>query len=426
MNRMQHVVFLRLLSALTLTTLLVGCSVCTVTSGRRPLAGNAAMTPTPQGGTRTPTQTTMPVATPFPEVTTVVPGATPSEVRATPSSEPATPVPLTDQQMYDAVEALNIRVYEKASPSVVHITSRVLAIDFFGSSYPSEGTGSGFIIDKQGHIVTNNHVVENAESIEVTLLDKTTAKAEVVGVDPFNDLAVIQVKVDPGKLPPIEMFVGEIKVGQHAIAIGNPYGLDWTLTTGVVSSLGRPLQESSDRILFDVIQTDAAINPGNSGGPLLNSQGQLIGVNTAIRSGAQNIGFAIPVSTVRRVVPELIKSGRYPHPWLGLSGYSLFPELAHRLNLPVERGILIVQVQDGGPADRIGLRGATREATLGGTSIMIGGDVLVAMEGVPIDDNTSMYRFLETRTKVGQEVELKFYRGSKAMTARTTLDERQQ
>ena len=159
---------------------------------------------------------------------------------------------------------------------------------------------------------------------------------------------------------------------------------------------------------------------------MLNSHGQLIGVNTAIRTGAQNIGFAIPVSTVRRVVPELIKSGRYPHPWLGLSGYSLFPELAHRLNLPVERGILIVQVQDGGPADRIGLRGATREATLGGTSIMIGGDVLVAMDGVPIDDNTSMYRFLETRTKVGQEVEIKFYRGSKAMTTRTTLDERQQ
>lgn len=234
--------------------------------------------------------------------------------------------PLTEEELLDIAEALTIKVYEKASPSVVHITSKVIAMDFYGGAYPREGTGSGFVIDKRGHIVTNNHVVENAETIEVTLLDGTRVEADIIGVDPLNDLSVIHVDVEPDKLHPVDMgFGGEIKVGQRAIAIGNPFGLDWTLTSGVVSSLGRPLRISSDRIIFDVIQTDAAINPGNSGGPLLNSRGQLIGVNTAIRAGAENIGFAIPLSTVRRIVPELIQNGRYPHPWLGVMGYPVSP-----------------------------------------------------------------------------------------------------
>jgi putative serine protease PepD len=339
----------------------------------------------------------------------------------------ATPEPLTEQEAYDAAEASTIRVYERVSPAVVHIKSQVTTMDFFGGLYPAEGTGSGFIIDKEGHIVTNNHVVEGAENVEVTLFDKTVTKAEIVGLDPLNDLAVIRIKVDADKLHPVDMsFSEQLKVGQRAIAIGNPYGLDWTLTAGVISALGRSLQISQDRIMYDVIQTDAAINPGNSGGPLLNSHGQLIGVNSAMRQGAQNIGFAIPLSTVRRVVPELIQNGRYRHAWLGLAGYSLFPELSQRLELPVEKGILIAQVVANGPAAQAGLRGANREAVLGNTRLYVGGDILVEIDGVAIDSNEALREFLETRTRVSQQVEVKFYRGDKVMTARATLSEREQ
>ncbi len=335
--------------------------------------------------------------------------------------------PVEEEEVFDVAEALIIEVYERVSPSVVHITSRVVAMDFFGTAFPREGTGSGFVIDKQGHIVTNNHVVENAETIEVTLLDKTIAKAEIVGVDPLNDLAVLRVDVDPSKLHPVDLsFDGELKVGQRAIAIGNPFGLDWTLTSGVVSSLGRPLQLSSDRIIFDVIQTDAAINPGNSGGPLLNSRGQLIGVNTAIRAGAENIGFAVPLSTIRRVVPELIENGRYPHPWLGVRGYRVFPELAGRLGLPIDSGVLIAQVVQGGPAAQGGLRGGSREVVLGNTRLLVGGDIIVDIDGVAIEGNAALREFLETRTRVGQEVVVRFYRGDEPRTTRVTLGERGQ
>lgn len=336
----------------------------------------------------------------------------------------ATAAQLDDEEFLDLAERLTINVYEKVRPSVVHITSKVIAVDFFWGPYPSEGTGSGFVIDKQGHIVTNNHVVEGAESIEVILYDKTVAKAQIVGLDPPNDLAVLRIQVDPSKLHPIDMsYTGELKVGQRAIAIGNPFGLDWTLTVGVVSALGRPLQESSNRTLYDVIQTDAAINPGNSGGPLLNSRGQLIGVNTAIRAEAQNIGFAIPLKTVRRVVPELIAHGRYRHPWLGVSGYTLFPELANRLGLPVEQGILIAQIIEGSPAARAGLRGPNRRVAIGNVQVLVGGDIIVEVDGVPMESNATLREYLETRTQVGQNIEIKFYRGDRLMSVLATLEE---
>lgn len=352
-------------------------------------------------------------ATPLP-TSTPMPTATPSGGAITAT--------LSDDQILDIAEAMTIRVYEKVSPSVVHITSKVINMDFFGGLYPSEGTGSGFIIDKQGHIVTNHHVIEDAETIEVTLLDGTVAEARVIGTDPLNDLAVIQVDVDPAKLQPVDMsYEGDLKVGQRAIAIGNPFGLDWTLTSGVISSIGRPLQVSSERIIFDVIQTDAAINPGNSGGPLLNSRGQLIGVNAAIRSGAENIGFAIPLGTLRRVVPELIANGRYPHPWLGVAGYSLGPELAKNLNLPVEKGVLVARVYNNSPAVRAGLQGASREAIIGNRRLLVGGDIIVELDGQTIDSNITLTQVLETRTRVGDEVEIKFYRGNKLMSARVKL-----
>jgi S1-C subfamily serine protease len=339
------------------------------------------------------------------------------------------PEHLTDEQieaLYDAAEALTIQVYEKVSPSVVFITSRVITMGFFGM-VPSEGTGSGFIIDKQGHIVTNNHVVEGAEKIEVILRDQTVVEAEVVGTDPLNDLAVLHIDVSPDHLYPVDMsFEGEIKVGQRAIAIGNPYGLDWTLTSGVVSSVGRPLKTSSERTLYDVIQTDAAINPGNSGGPLLNSRGQLIGVNTAMRSGAENIGFAVPLSTVRRVVPEIIAHGHYRHPWLGITrGYSLSPKLAEHLDLPVEKGVLIAELDPSSAAALAGLRGATREVLVGNIRLLAGGDIIVAIDGVPMDNGPRLLEFLETKTRVGEKVQVSFYRQDKLMTLSVILGERQ-
>ncbi len=361
---------------------------------------------------------------------TTLPTSTPTPTRQTTwreaeaRSATATPLPMTEQELFDVAEALTIQVYEKASPSVVHITSRVITMGFFGP-FPSEGTGSGFVIDKQGHIVTNNHVIDRAETIEVTLLDQTIVEAEVVGVDALNDLAVIRVDVHPDKLHPVDMsYSGELKVGQRAIAIGNPFGLDWTLTSGVISSLGRPLRVSSERIIYDVVQTDAAINPGNSGGPLLNSHGQLIGVNTAIRLGAENIGFAVPLSTVRRVVPELIENGRYRHPWLGAVGYSLSPEWSRRLDLPVEEGVLIARIYADSPAYEAGLRGARGEVTVGNQRILTGGDIIVQIDGVAIGSNAALYEFLETRTRVGQEVKVKFYRGTDLMNTQVTLAER--
>jgi len=336
----------------------------------------------------------------------------------------ATPEPVLSRERFNAVEAMNIEIYERVSPSVVHITSRVIMVDFFGGLTPSEGTGSGFVIDKKGDIVTNNHVIERAETIEVTLFDGTVAEADVVGVDPLNDLAVIRIDVGSEKLHPVTMAQGELKVGQQALAIGNPFGLDWTLTVGVISSLGRPLRISSERIIYDVIQTDAAINPGNSGGPLLDSKGNLIGVNSAIRQGADNIAFAIPLSTLKRIVPELVENGRYRHPWLGIMGYTLFPELSRRLNLPAEEGILVARVGEDSPAKRAGLHGATRQVELGNARILVGGDIVVEIDGVTIDSNDALYEFLETKTRFGQKVEVSFYRGDKLMSVPVVLGER--
>ncbi len=265
-------------------------------------------------------------------------------------------------------------------------------------------------------------MVEGASSIEVTLLDHTVATATVVGVDELNDLAVLSVDVPAEKLEPVDTsFSGDLRVGQYALAIGNPYGLDWTFTMGVISSLGRSLQVDTNRTIYDVVQTDAAINPGNSGGPLLNMQGQLIGVNTAIRSGAENISFAIPLETVQRGVPELIANGRYAHPWLGAAGYSLFPELASRLDLPVDEGLLIAQVSSGSPAAEAGLQAGTQRVRIGNSSLLAGGDILVSLAGYPIDSGDTLQQVLETRARVGQQVEIQFYRGDQLMTAQVVL-----
>ncbi len=334
--------------------------------------------------------------------TTAAPLPTPIVIVATP-----TPLPEAALAPLDIEEELITNLYERVSPSVVHIKATVVTMDFFFGPMPSEGTGSGFIFDALGHIVTNHHVIEGANAVEVEFSDDTRAAATIIGFDPANDLAVLRVETLPPEARPLPRGDSALlRVGQRAIAIGNPFGLARTLTTGVISALGRPLQISQDDYIFDVIQTDAAINPGNSGGPLLDSRGRVIGVNTAVRQGAEGIGFAVPVNAVKQIVPVLIDEGVYRHPWLGLLGYTITPSLARALDLPVERGILVAQLYRQGPAVPAGIRGGTRQVRIGNQILLIGGDILTAIDGVSLRDWNSLQEYLQTRTKVGDVVTL--------------------
>ncbi len=345
------------------------------------------------------------------------PTQTPTIIVATPTALPeAVLAPL------DIEEQLVTNLYERVGPSVVHITAQVVTMNFFFGPMPSEGTGSGFVYDKEGHIITNYHVIEGASSLEVKFSDEISVPAQVVGVDPPNDLAVIKVDLPPEQLNPLELNeTADLRVGMRAVAIGNPFGLDRTLTTGVISALGRPLETENNTTIFNVIQTDAAINPGNSGGPLLDSQGKVIGVNTAIREGAQGIGFAVPVSTVQRVIPVLIDRGAYPHPWLGFLGYDISPELADALQLPVERGILIAQLYRNSPAAIAGIRGAQQEVIVGNRRFLVGGDVLTAVNDTRISSWMQLYEFLELNTTAGQTVTLTLVRQSQEIRVEVTL-----
>jgi S1-C subfamily serine protease len=320
-----------------------------------------------------------------------------------------------------------IDVYAHVSPAVVFITSRVLVRDFFMGVTPQEGTGSGFVIDEEGHVVTNNHVVEGADRIVVTLDDETSVEATLVGTDPSNDVAVLKIDVPAEKLHPVKLGTSSnLRVGQTAIAIGNPFRLDRTLTTGVISSLGRPLDSGGNRPIYDVIQTDAAINPGNSGGPLLNTAGEVIGVNTAIVSpsgGSIGLGFAVPIDTVKRVANSILERGYYPHPWLGITGIGITAELAELLELPVERGVLVIEVTRGEAAADAGLRGGRRNVRVGEYIVPVGGDILVAINGSPLRDMGDLVQYLETRSQVGQPVELTVVRDGEERIFAVTLGE---
>ena len=352
------------------------------------------------------------------------PTATPPPT-PTPVVVVATPTPLSDADLLpiDIEEQLITNLYERVGPSVVHIASEVVTMDFFFGPLASEGTGSGFVWDDAGHIVTNYHVVEDATRIEVIFSDESQVEAEVVGVDPRNDLAVL--RVDPAAntlLQPLALGAADaIRVGQRAIAIGNPFGLDRTLTTGVVSALGRPLETESGDYIFNVIQTDAAINPGNSGGPLLNSRGEVIGINTAIQEGAEGIGFAVPVDTLRRVVPVLVSEGSYPHATLGLLGYSISTALAEALGLPVERGVLVAQLGRGGPADAAGVRGAQQEVIVGNRRVLAGGDIITHLDGREIADWNGLLEYLELNKRVGDPITLSLMREGQPLTLEATL-----
>ena len=292
----------------------------------------------------------------------------------------------------DAEEQNNIDVYHRVIPSVVNITTRTVAYDLFFGPVPEEGQGSGFIIDKQGHILTNYHVVGDANQVDVTLHNKKTWRAKVIGRDRAHDLAVVQISA-PELVPVVLGDSKNLQVGQKVFAIGNPFGLSGTMTRGIISSL-RPIRSPEGAYIEEAIQTDAAINPGNSGGPLLNSHGEVIGINSMIATGGSNqsagIGFAIPINTAKAVLSDLITLGTVRRPSLGIVSLPIGPEMAQEMGLPADNGVLIIRVVPGGAAERAGLKGGTDRAYLGATPIMIGGDLIVAINGDPIGDQQDL------------------------------------
>jgi 2-alkenal reductase len=352
-------------------------------------------------------------------------------------AQPAEPAVITIEAGADLETQIYQAVYQKANPSVVYIENmtRVPSNDGTNSTVP-ESEGSGFVWDAAGHIVTNNHVVEGADALQVTFTDGVVLPAEIVGRDPDSDLAVI--KVDPALAPltPVEQGdIGQVQVGQRAIAIGNPFGLAGSMTTGIVSAIGRSVLSGTGYNIPLAIQTDAAINPGNSGGPLLNERGQVIGVNFQIKSEVRansGVGFAIPINIVQRVAPALIEGGAYKHAWLGLSGQTYSPAWAEELGFPVAaRGAYIITVKSGGPADRAGLRGGEGETrivvgadTQGATYLPGGGDLVVAIDDRPVKTFDDLLIYLESAKSPGDTVALKVLRSNEEVTLTVTLGER--
>jgi S1-C subfamily serine protease len=341
-----------------------------------------------------------------------------------------------EQQAANQLEAQVIGVYDAASPAVVNITNRSYVYYGFMGSVPEEGTGSGFVYDNEGHIVTNYHVIENADELLVTLADGQVYKAEVVGSDPTNDLAVL--RIDGGTDLPQPLVLGDsdfLRVGQFVLAIGNPYGLQRTLTTGVVSALGRVIESPQDnRFIGEAIQTDAAINPGNSGGPLLDLQGRVIGVNSQIisPSGASSgIGFAVSAKTVQRVVPELVARGYYAHPWLGVDMLALTPSVVQVLReagveVPVDSGLLVLDSTAEGPADRAGIQGGSQWVRIGRYQLQVGGDIITAVDGQTTPDLQTLTVYLEMKKTVGDTVELTILREGHELKIPVTLGEQPQ
>lgn len=372
------------------------------------------------------------VATPSPPTEIPSPTVTVSPTFVPPAPSPDNNLNLTaliDALGRDIVERRVIEVYKRVSPSVVSITTQVLQRNFFFEAIPAEGAGSGFVLDREGHILTNYHVIRGAQQIEVSFIDETTLPAELVGADPRNDIAVLQVKAPPELLTPVELGRSDnLEVGQWAVVIGNPFGqFGGTLTVGVVSSLNRTLQSDDGREMSGIIQTDAAINRGNSGGPLLDSAGRVIGINTAIFSPSgvnSGVGFAVPVDTIRRLLPDLLTYGRYRHPWLGIRyAYRLTPGLADTLELPVDQGLLLVELFPDSPLAEMGAKGAQQEAILGNQRIYIGGDVLTALDGKPITRLDELSRLLESNYQVGDPAVVTLLRDGQEITVTITLAE---
>jgi S1-C subfamily serine protease len=404
----------------------------------------------PEGRVSAAATTVVPAKSPTP-TSTPKPGSEKDVSVAPPPALPPMPTTISPDMVAeaDAEEQLLVNIYERVNPSVVNIgvTKKVE-----GGEQPQipgmpevppgspeaqppslHGEGSGFVYDKEGHIITNDHVIEGVDEVRVTFYDGSTVKAKLVGADPGTDLAVIEVNVPAASLRPVAWGDSdEVKVGQRAIAIGNPFGLEGTLTTGIVSALGRSLPVGVTRFSIpEIIQTDAAINPGNSGGPLLNSAGEVIGVNTAIvpsLSGGERsflgIGFAIPSNIVQRVVPALVARGEYEHPWIGFEGTTVSLDIAEAMGLSQARGALVIRVLPDSPAEQAGLRGGEQSFSVDGNEIAIGGDVIIAIDGQPVNRFNDLLAYLAKKTEVGQQVTLTVIREGEERTIKATLGRR--
>ncbi|NPV74850.1 MAG: PDZ domain-containing protein [Anaerolineae bacterium] len=396
-------------------------------------------------------------------ITTLIPSSkteppVASTVAQTPQPGPTAALPAAPAQpgLLASYEGTLENIYQQVMPSVVNI--RVIqkqeapSPDFNFGDFPSlpfpfslpdtpsepqysQGLGSGFVWDQEGHIVTNNHVVEGADKVEVTFSDGRTLSATVVGTDAYSDLAVLRVEQSGDALKPVQLGdSNQVRVGQLAIAIGNPFGLEGTMTVGIVSAIGRTLpagettQSQATFSIPGVIQTDAPINPGNSGGVLVNAQGEVIGVTSAIESPVRanaGIGFAVPSALVRKVVPGLIKDGHYDHPYLGISGVSLTPDLAKAMKLDEnQRGALVQDVTPNGPADKAGIRGSDRKALIDGQEVRVGGDVILSVNGTTINSMDDLIATIFNQTEVGQKVTLSVLRDGKETQVEVTLEAR--
>jgi len=293
------------------------------------------------------------------------------------------------------------------------------------------GVGSGFVYDVKGHIITNAHVVQDAQKITITFLDGRSYKAKIVGKDSFTDIAVIKVDADPSLMHPLSLGdSSNLKVGESVAAIGNPFGLSGSMTSGIVSQLGRilPSQDSGFSIP-DVIQTDAAINPGNSGGPLLNMRGQVVGINTAIQSATgefTGVGFAVPARTISKIVPQLITDGAYHHPWMGIAGRDIDPDLANVLGLQEAKGFLIITVVEGSPADKAGLHGSDKTVEVDGISYQVGGDIILSVDRKDVRKIDDVLIHLQREKAVGDKMVLQVLREGRTSDFTLVLEERPQ
>jgi S1-C subfamily serine protease len=326
-------------------------------------------------------------------------------------------------------EVLNVRVYRETSPAVANVLTKATEYDFWMDPVPVEGAGSGFVIDGKGYILTNFHVVQGAQTIEVVLGDQSHYSAKFIGADQRNDVALL--KVEPKGKPLMALSLGDsaaLQVGQKVLAIGNPFGFQSTLTTGVVSALGRTVQTSQTTFIDQAIQTDAAINRGNSGGPLINSHGEVIGINSAIYTPSgttAGIGFAIPINTAKRIAHDLITDGRVHQAFLGVETIPINESFAEALGLPAQEGLLVQTTTRGGPAAEAGIRGGDRVAQAGMRRFYVGGDVLTAIDGQKIANRVDVDLMLNKK-RPGEEVTITLFRGGKKMDLKVKLGERPQ
>lgn len=381
------------------------------------------------------------------------PQATPTDAPAAASPEASAEAPkaaaVSDaMSVVAAQEEVLAGIYERVLPSVVHIqVVREVSVQDGGfrfgfpglpglpfslpeTPFYQQGEGSGFVWDTEGHIVTNHHVVAGADTVRVSFADDTAVEGKVLGSDPNVDLAVVKVDLPAEQLTPVALGDSDsLRVGQMAVAIGNPFGLENTMTVGIISALGRTIPSGTSQFSIpEVIQTDAAINPGNSGGPLLDREGRVIGINTQIvsRSGSNaGVGFAVPINIAKRVVPELIEKGAYEYAWLGISGQTLSPEIAEFMRLPAGTcGALVVQVAKGSPAEAAGLRPSTDRLMRRGVEYPLGGDVITAIDGQPVAGMDDLIRYLTEQARPGDKVKLTVLRDGKELTVEVTLGKR--